>query len=115
MLGGAKMSEQDWTLAETHYNFLVPHIRHFQGLDAEGQKELKEMMDLKQVGEWKNQEKKKGKSERRTWPGGHRTRGMTRSAREVNIFYGLFGGGVLFGCAVAEGYRHRWDELPFHP
>eukprot|EP01043_Picozoa_sp_COSAG02_P128495 COSAG02_NODE_65963_length_256_cov_1.611465_1_plen_70_part_10 len=69
-------------------------------------------MDLDQ-----SDERRKGETskKRETWPGGHRSYGMMRSTQYVNIFYMMFGGGVLFGCAVAEGYRERWDELPFHP
>ena len=115
VLGGAEMTKRDWTLAEKHYSFLVPHIRHYHSLDEQGKQQLKELMDVKQIEEKRNQENAPEKTERKTWKGGHRSFGMTRPAREVYIFYFMFGGGVVFGCAVAEGYRDRWDELPFHP
>lgn len=111
VLGGAELTEREWALAEKHYSFLVPHIRHYQGLDDAGKDLLKGLMDLNQTDERSKNESEK----RKTWSGGHRSFGMMRSTQYVNIFYFLFGGGVLFGCAVAEGYRERWDELPFHP
>lgn len=121
VLGDGEMTDLDWQLVDTHYSFLAPHIRHYLSLDEAAQTEMKLMMDLKAVGQWKADEakKKKGeKGERRTWPSGHRVPGFelgVRHSQEMAIFYGLFGGGLMFGCAVAEGYRHRWDELPFHP
>ena len=111
VVGGAEMTEREWSLAEKHYSFLVPHIRHYLSLDEKGKELLKGLMDLNTTGK-----KDKTKiAQHKTWPGGHRSFGMMRSTRFVTIFYLLFGGGVLFGCAVAEGYRDRWEELPFHP
>lgn len=106
------MTEREWVLAEKHYSFLVPHIRHYQSLDETGRAQLKEIMGVKQGDK---QKKDKPKSGTGGWPGGSRSAGMTRFSRLVYVFYVLFGGGVIFGCYVAEGYRSRWDELPFHP
>jgi hypothetical protein len=114
VVGGAEMTEREWSLAEKHYSFLVPHIRHYLSLDEKGRELLKGLMALNSTGERGKRDSTKNAGGK-TWPGGRRSFGMMRPTRFVNIFYLLFGGGVLFGCAVAEGYRDRWEELPFHP